>query len=210
MNSMAFISGLVGITEQSSLLLALAIIVCTIVLEDTTAVIVGLLAADGVIGLPLALFSLYAGTILGDVIFYFLGYFGRSHPRLARYVDHEVVAPFRFWLESRYVLTVFAARFIPGTRLATYTASGFFRSPFWTFLLTVISASALWTSFLFFSSYGFGHATGHSFGKLRYVIAAIVLLILFFVGRRNLRVYSEERERLKTGGETRNSANEGN
>src|SRR3989344_3757106 len=111
-----FIDGAIG----SAVFLSLAIIVGTFVLEDPTIVIVGVLASDGIISIPLALFSLYMGVVLGDIGFYSIGYLASTHPRLAKYVDHDYVAPFRAWLESRYILTIFSARFIPGSRFPTY------------------------------------------------------------------------------------------
>ncbi|HQT82543.1 MAG TPA: hypothetical protein PLW99_00080, partial [Candidatus Paceibacterota bacterium] len=58
-----FLFHLIGGAVGSSALLSLAIILGTFILEDPTTVIVGVLAADGVIGIPIALFSLYAGII---------------------------------------------------------------------------------------------------------------------------------------------------
>lgn len=177
-----FIGGAIG----SKLLLSLAIILGTFVLEDPTIVIVGVLASDGIISIPLALFSLYVGVIIGDIGFYSLGYLASTHPRMAKYVDHGNVVPFRTWLETRYVLTVFSARFIPGSRLPTYAASGFFHSPFSTFLITVVTASAVWTTILFFLCYWFGSITGEWLDGQRWTIAAIFVLVLFVIGRHNL------------------------
>ena len=66
-------SFLFNLTDGSALLLSLAIIVSTIILEDPTTVVVGLLASDGIIPVPLALVSLYVGTVLGDTGLYCLG-----------------------------------------------------------------------------------------------------------------------------------------
>lgn len=184
-----YLSGLLGSISGSSVLVSIAIILATFVLEDPTTVLVGVLAADGQIGIPLALFSLYAGIVLGDLGLYGLGYLARSHPRLARYVDHDLVAPFRLWLESRYILTVFSVRFIPGLRLPTYTASGFFRMPLGTFAITAIGATAIWTTMLFYASYWFGNLTSAWVGPVRWGIALLFLIALFFFGRRNLRTY---------------------
>jgi len=177
-----FIDGAIG----SAVFLSLAIIVGTFVLEDPTIVIVGVLASDGIISIPLALFSLYMGVVLGDIGFYSIGYLASTHPRLAKYVDHDYVAPFRAWLESRYILTIFSARFIPGSRFPTYAASGFLRSPFSTFIMTAIIATSIWTTILFFISYWFGSVTAQWLDAQRWSIAAVFVVILFFVARHNL------------------------
>ncbi|HVB19908.1 MAG TPA: DedA family protein [Candidatus Paceibacterota bacterium] len=184
-----FLSNLIGGAAGSSVFLSLAIILGTFILEDPTTVIVGVLAADGTIGVPIALFSLYAGIVLGDIGLYCLGWLASTHPRLARYVDHDFIAPFRTWLETRYVLTIFSARFIPGSRLPTYTASGFFRSPLSTFVLTAIVATSIWTSILFSASYWFGSFTSAWENSIRWSIAIVFLLALFSIARHNLRTY---------------------
>jgi membrane protein DedA with SNARE-associated domain len=193
-----FIGGSVG-----TLLPALAIALGVFFLEDTTVVIVGVLAADGLLSIPFALMSLYAGIIVGDIGLYCLGYFASTHPRLAHYVDHDFVAPFRAWLETRFVLTVFSARFIPGARMPTYTASGFFRSPLSIFILTSIGATSIWTTFLFFASYWFGNATAGWMGPARWGIALFFLLTLFLIGRHNLLAYRAKRDGLDTVADTR-------
>ena len=198
-----FLSHLIGGSVGSHALLALAIMLGTFFLEDTTTVIVGLLAADHIIGIPIALASLYAGIVVGDIGLYTLGYLASANARLARYVDHDFVAPFRAWLETRFVLTIFSARFIPGSRLPTYTASGFFRSPLSTFIMTAIVATSIWTTVLFTASYWFGNLTSEWMGPVRWGIALAFLLALFFIARHNLLAYRAKRVELDNADDTR-------
>lgn len=177
-------------------LLFLIIVLGVCLLEDTTVVIVGVLAADSIISVPFALSSLYTGIVLGDIGLYFLGYAASANARLARYVDNDFVAPFRAWLESRFILTVFSARFIPGTRLPTYTASGFFRSPLSTFVITAITATSIWTTFLFSVSYWFGSITSGWLTHARWGIAGAFLIALFLIGRHNLLAYRAKKDEL--------------
>lgn len=196
-----FLSHLIGGAAHGSVSLSLMIILGTFILEDPTAVIVGILAADGTIGVPIALFSLYVGIIVGDIGLYCLGWLLSAHPRLKLYGDHELALPFRTWLESRFVLTIFWARFIPGSRLPTYAASGFFRSPLSTFILTAILATSVWTTLLFCASYWFGNSTSTWIGYERWSIPALFLLALFFIGRHNLLAYRTKKHKLNTAAE---------
>jgi len=194
MNPFFFISHLIDGAVGNTALLSFTIILGTLILEDMTTVIVGVLAADGIVPIPLALFSLYIGVVSGDVGFYCLGWLARTHPRLASYVDHDFIAPIRTWLKTRYVLTIFSARFIPGTRLPTYAASGFFRSPFSTFVLTASTAILIWTTILFSVSYWFGNFTSEWIGPVRWGIALAFLLAIFFTARHNLLAYHAKKE----------------
>lgn len=166
--------------------LSVAIIIGTLILEDPTIVLVGVLTSDGLIGIPLALGSLYAGVVLGDIFFFSIGRYASTHPRFAHYVDHDYVAPVRTWLETRYVLTVFSARFIPGSRLPTYAASGFIGKPFSTFIATVVLATSIWTTILFTLCYWFGSVTAQWLHQERWLIAVVFIIVLFAAGRFNV------------------------
>ncbi|MFA5996681.1 MAG: VTT domain-containing protein [Candidatus Paceibacterota bacterium] len=204
-----FLSNLIAGSASSAALLALLIVVGVIFLEDTTVVVVGMLAADGLLSIPFALFSLYVGVVIGDIALYSLGRLARTHPRLAHYVDHDFTAPFRIWLETRFVLTVFSARFIPGARLPAYTASGFFHSPLSVFLFTTIGATAIWTTFLFSASYLFGNLTAGWMGPARWGIALGFLIALFLIGRHNVLSYRARRDGADTCADTRAPSAEG-
>ena len=190
---MPFISHLIGGAVGSSILSAGAIMVAAFILEDTTTIIVGVLAADHIIGIPLAISSLYTGIVVGDIGLYCIGFLARSHPKLDRHVDHNLIAPLRSWLENKYVLTIFSARFIPGSRMPTFIASGFFRSSLSTFVLTSVAAVSVWTTILFSASYLFGNLTSQWLGPVRWGIAAAVLLLFFLIARHNFLAYRAQK-----------------
>lgn len=184
-----FLLHLIGGAGGDTTLLALAIILCAFVFEDLTTVIVGVLAADGIISIPLALVSLYIGIASGDMMLYSLGVLARTHPRLAHYIDHDFTAPFRLWLEKRYVLVIFSGHFVPGLRFTSYVASGFFRYPLSRFIRPAIAGGLLLGTALFFVSYWFGSLTSEWVDSLRWGIALVFLLVLFLIGRHTLAAY---------------------
>lgn len=188
-NMLAFLSNFTGGTVDSTILLFLAIIVCAIFFEDVTTVVVGVLAADGLIQLPIAFISLYAGIALGDTSLYALGAFARTHPRLAHYIDHDFTAPFRTWLEHGYAFKVFSGHFVPGFRFTTFAASGFFRFPLRTYIPMAIAGGLALETSLFTISYWFGSFSSKWVGEVRWGIAGVFLLILFFIARHNILKY---------------------
>ena len=181
-----YLTTAIGAALGHPLFLSLTIVIGTFILEDPTIILTGVLASDGLISVPLALFSLYAGVILGDLFFFSIGRYASTHPRFAHYVDHEYVAPVRAWLETRYVLTVFSARFIPGSRLPTYAASGFIGKSFSTFFATVIVATSLWTTVLFGLSYWFGAVTGEWLHQERWIIAIVLIAVIAIASHINV------------------------
>ncbi|HCR52143.1 TPA: hypothetical protein DIV48_00660 [Candidatus Kaiserbacteria bacterium] len=190
------ISGVIGGTVDSTVLLSLTIVLCAFFLEDLTTVVVGVLAADGIISAPLAFLSIYVGILIGDTVLYSLGWLARTHPRLAHYIDHDLTAPMRSWLQNRYALTVLSGHFVPGLRFTTYVASGFFRFPLRTYIPMAIAGGLVLLTVLFTASYWFGSITSGWVGHLRWGVAGVFVLILFFVGRHNLLVYRAKRAML--------------
>ncbi|MBU6321703.1 MAG: DedA family protein [Patescibacteria group bacterium] len=162
-------------------LVPLGIIVGTFILEDATTMLVGVLAADGDIAIPLALLSLYAGIILGDFWLYAMGYLAAGHKWAKWFVNHERYEPVRSWLEERMESAVFTSRFVPGLRLPTYTAAGFLKLPFRRFAVPVVVGTLIWTSLFFGAAYLFGNLTTSWLGPWRWPIGiAFVLGWLFF------------------------------
>lgn len=191
-----FLSNFTGGTISSEILLSIAIVLCAIFLEDITTVVVGVLAADGLIPVPIALISLYIGVVIGDTALYTIGAFARSHPRLAHYIDHDFTAPFRSWLEHSYAFKVFSGHFVPGFRFTTFTASGFFRFPLRTYIPMAIAGGLVLEITLFTISYWFGSITTGWISHARWGIAGAFLLVLFFIGRHNLMAYRAKKNEL--------------
>jgi len=186
-----FINGAVGGTF---IILALTIMLCAFVLEDATTLIVGVLAADGFIPVPLAIISIYTGIVVGDAVLYSLGSLARTHPRLARYIEHDFTAPFRSWLDNRYALTILSGHFVPGLRFTTYVASGFFRFKLSTYILMAVIGSILWETLLFSGAFWFGSFTSEWIGPVRWGIMCIFLVIPFFIGRHTLKEYRSKKK----------------
>ncbi|MEK7515921.1 MAG: hypothetical protein AAB555_03310 [Patescibacteria group bacterium] len=193
------ISGLIGGSVDSASLLLLAIILCAFLIEDITTVIVGVLAADGIISVPIAFIFIYIGIIIGDTTLYSLGWLARTHPRLARYINHDFTSPFRSWLENNYSFKVFSGHFVPGLRFTTFVASGFFRFPLSKYIPMAIAGGLILESILFTISYWFGSFTSKWAGEVRWGIAAVFLLVLFFIARHNIRAYKEQKNLLDGG-----------
>src|SRR3990167_4556062 len=153
---LTFLSNFTGGTVDNVVLLSIVIALCAIFFEDITTVVVGVLAADALIPVPVAFMSIYIGIALGDIVLYTLGAFARTHPRLAHYIDHDFTAPFRSWLGHRYEFKVFSGHFVPGFRFTTFVASGFFRFPLRTYAPMAIAGGLSVLASLFTVSYLFG------------------------------------------------------
>lgn len=166
-------------------LVALAIIAATFVHEDIATVLTGMLVADGVTSVGVALPALYCGIVLGDLGLYGLGRLIALNRLSRRLADRERFAAIKLWLDERLVAGVFMVRFLPGLRMPAYTTYGFFAMPLRRFAVSVLCAASIWTTGLFYLSYKFAALTADWLGMLRWPVL-IVAMILPLLGIRHL------------------------
>jgi membrane protein DedA with SNARE-associated domain len=161
-------------------LLVLAIIAGTFIHEDIATVATGILVADGVTSVGVALPALYIGIVAGDLGLYGIGRLVALNRISRRLAGGRRFSTLKIWLDERLVAGVLMVRFLPGLRMPAYTTYGFFAMPFRSFLVSVIFAASIWTTGLFYLSYEFGTLTADWLGVLRWpviVIAAVVPLL---------------------------------
>ena len=133
-------------------LIFLLLAVATFVSEDLACIGAGLIAAHGLITLPVAIAACFTGIFVGDNLLYLAGrLLGpqalRRRP-LRWFVSEAAVKQAESWFQRRGPLVIILTRFIPGSRTGTYFAAGALRAPYGTFLLYFGLAAALWTPIL--------------------------------------------------------------
>jgi membrane protein DedA with SNARE-associated domain len=130
----------------------IAIVLATFVSEDLTCVAAGLTAATGRMSAVSAIGAAALGIWLGDLGLYAAGkWIGAAALRrapFAWFVHGDDVAASARWFEQRGPALIFATRFVPGTRLPTYVASGLIGTGFGRFALYTALAVALWAPIL--------------------------------------------------------------
>ncbi len=127
----------------------LALGVSTLISEDLACIAAGLLAASGKLSAATAIGSTAIGIWVGDLILFWLGsVFGRRLLRVAPFSwilheeDLDIAAQ---WFSRKGVWVIWATRFIPGTRLASYVCAGMFGMRPLAFALATLLAVAVWT-----------------------------------------------------------------
>ncbi len=166
----------------------LLILLGTFVLEDAATVLAAMDVQIGRVALAVALGSLYAGIVLGDLGLYGLGRLAARVPWAARLVPQDRLRAGQAMLNPHVVKLVFVSRFLPGARLPTYTACGYFGLNFSQFALAAIGATLIWTSLLFGVSLHVGRLIMEHLGTWRWVGMAGFVLTMLLVGRFAARV----------------------
>ena len=163
------VTSILSLGGKQALLQFLAILLGTFVLEDAATVLAAVRAEEGGIAIPVALLALYSGIVIGDIGLYGLGALARRFPPVRRWLPDERTRPARDWICARVFRVVLISRFLPGMRLPTYTACGYFHANIKRFALAAIVATLIWTSLLFGISLHVGHFLIEHFGAWRWV-----------------------------------------
>jgi membrane protein DedA with SNARE-associated domain len=105
------------------LLLALALFAATFVLEDAATVAAGLLTAQTGADWSVALPAVIVGTMVGDLSLYATGRWGAGTKLGRKLRARADVQLAEGWIAGRVLALVFAARFLPGSRLSIKVTS---------------------------------------------------------------------------------------
>lgn len=180
-----------GNADEAGLILArmVGISLGTFASEDLACIGAGLLASSGELGLGWAMIAAYMGILIGDTIIFAAGYFiGQPllQHRWARwFISERAVKRASNMFERHGLWIILATRFIPGTRTATYFASGSLHAPFVKFVAVFALAAAAWTPLLVGISYLVGQSLLEIYGvyeafTLPAILAAGLFLYLVF------------------------------
>ncbi|WP_422363480.1 DedA family protein [Pyruvatibacter mobilis] len=169
--------------SDNQLLVMLAIIAGTLILEDAATVTAALLASEDVLPHTAALMSLYIGILFGDFGLYGLGALAARWPRARRWVSEHRIMKGREFLEGSLFVTLFGARCIPGMRLPTYTGAGFVGIPFPRFALYAGALAAGWSTGVYTLIAILGETVLDELGPWRWGVAAIVIALAIVLPR---------------------------
>lgn len=158
--------------------IALALVLTTLLLEDVAIAAGVALATQGAISWGLSLVAVGGGIAGGDFALYALGIGATRVPWLRQRYIGERNAWARERVMRRLPSAVLLARVIPGLRLVTYTACGFLRVPFAPFSFWVLLAVALWTGALYGLSLAIGAALAKRLGLPLPLAVALPILVL--------------------------------
>lgn len=160
----------------------------TLASEDLTCIGAGLLVRRGQLHWSAALAGCFLGIYVGDLGLWLMGrLLGRHVLRidwLARRISSERLQTLGAWFDRHSAASVFAARFLPGTRLPIYVAAGALGRKGAHFALLTLLAAMLWTPILVLLAASLGDTFAGPFmrfvgvGWISLLLAALISVIV--------------------------------
>lgn len=145
-------------------------------LQEDAAVIAAATASLADMGPVAYIFAtILAGLTASDVWKYWIGHFARRHAWAHRFAEKPGVSVAGDLVRDELAKTLYMARFVPGTRIPTYVACGFFKAPYPKFVGIVILTALTYVSIMFALFHTVGAVAGE---QAKYWLPAIAAVIV--------------------------------
>ncbi len=156
----------------------LCLLIAPFVQED--AAVIGAASASSIgMGEPVWLFvSLIVGLSASDLWKYWAGRAARTRHWAEKFAQKDGVQAAKGKVLKRLGHTLMAVRFIPGTRIPTYVAAGFFKAPFGAFSLWVVLSGMLYGFIVFALFHALGEVGGTRIKTIMPIIAITLVVVL--------------------------------
>ncbi len=132
--------------------------------------------------ITLILPAILIGLIASDAWKYWLGRLARSRSWAHKFAEKKGVSVAGDLVQKEFITTMMTARFVPGTRIPTYIACGFFRVNYLRYIMVLATTATLYVTITF----GLFHSVGAVAGEqAKYWLPAIAItFIAIYIGFR--------------------------
>lgn len=123
--------------------------------------------------------AILSGLVASDAWKYWMGRLARRYEWAHKFAEKPGVSIAGDLIRKEFMQTMLTARFVPGTRIPTYVAAGFFRAEYTRYLLTLVFTASLYVGIVF----GLFHSVGAVAGEaaLLWLPAGAVVLLAAYV-----------------------------
>jgi membrane protein DedA with SNARE-associated domain len=126
--------------------------------------------------------AILSGLVASDAWKYWMGRLARRYGWAHKFAEKPGVSIAGDLIRKEFLQTMLTARFVPGTRIPTYIAAGFFKANYPRYILTLALTAALYVGIVF----GLFHTVGAVAGEEALIwlpIGAVVLLAAYILFR---------------------------
>lgn len=172
-------------------LFLMSISLATLISEDLTCVVTGLMIANGTLTWGQGLGACLSGILVGDFLLYLAGR-KMGRPALRKIPLRWMMNPIKLketedWFHRRGGMAILVSRFVPGTRLPAYVAAGILGVSYLKFCFFFMVAAVIWTPALLWLSVLLAGKMLFWIERYHHIAPAIVFgALLFYLGIQHL------------------------
>lgn len=159
-----------------------AIFLLPFVQEDAAVIGAATASITGAGATGLILVAIMCGLVCSDAWKYWLGRFARRHHWAHKFAEKPGVSVAGDLVRKEFIQTMLTARFVPGTRIPTYIACGFFQAHYPKYVVVLIMTAAAYVGLVFGLFHSVGAVVGEQ-AKVWLPVIAITLLVLYIAYR---------------------------
>lgn len=150
--------------------------------EDAAVIAAATASMTGIAPTSIVILVILCGLVASDAWKYWIGRLARSYEWAHRFAEKPGVSVAGDLVRKEFVQTMLTARFVPGTRIPTYVACGFFKAPYLRYVLTLLGTASIYVAIMF-TLFHVGGAVAGEQAKIWLPVTAVVLLASYVAFR---------------------------
>lgn len=126
--------------------------------------------------------AILTGLVASDAWKYWMGRLARRYDWAHKFAEKPGVSIAGDLINKEFMQTMLTARFVPGTRIPTYIAAGFFKAAYVKYIITLILTASLYVAIVFALFHTVGAVAGEK-ALFWLPIGAVTILIAYIAFR---------------------------
>ncbi len=170
------------IAQLTGFALYLAIFLLPFIQEDAAVIGAATASIMGLAPTSFLVAAIISGLIASDAWKYWIGRLARRYNWAHKFAEKPGVSVAGDLVRKEFVQTMLTARFVPGTRIPTYVACGFFKANYAKYLVVLMLTAALYVAIMFTLFHVGGKVAGEQ-AKIWLPVTAVTLLVIYIAVR---------------------------
>lgn len=167
---------------MSGLVLYATIFILPFIQEDAAVIGAATASITGAGATPVILIVIFMGLLGSDAWKYWMGRLARRYEWAHKFAEKPGVSIAGDLIRKEFVQTMLTARFVPGTRIPTYIACGFFKAHYGKYILVLGMTATMYIALMFGLFHGLGAVAGEK-AKFWLPVIAVTLLAAYVTFR---------------------------